>query len=362
MILDHRQLGAGKALDALQDLHFFRRAKRQRDSLGPRAGGATDAMHIALAIVGQIVVDHVRNSLHIDAAGNDVGGDQNLDPPAIELRQRPLARALRLVGVNGVGADALVGQLLHHPVGPALGARKDQRPPHVVALEYTGQQIALTRLLDEEHPLLDPLRYRRRRRHLRPHRLVQHIGGQRSDLLGQRRRKEQGLPFFGQGPNDAAHVVDKAHIEHAVGLVEDQDFDLVELDVALAHQIEQAARGRDQDIGFFAQRTNLRAGRHPAQNHRPLERQIAAVGAKTLLDLQRQLARRRQHQGANLPPALALAEQLQNRQRERRGLARPRLCGGQEILALQHHRDSLLLNGRRLLVARLIQRAQQLFF
>ena len=36
-----------------------------------------------------------------------------------------------------------------------------------------------------------------------------------------------------QARDDLAHVVDEAHVEHAVGLVEHEDRDLVEPDMAL---------------------------------------------------------------------------------------------------------------------------------
>ena len=39
--------------------------------------------------------------------------------------------------------------------------------------------------------------------------------------------KEQGLTLLGQHLHDFADVVDETHIQHAVGLVENDDFDFV---------------------------------------------------------------------------------------------------------------------------------------
>ena len=50
------------------------------------------------------------------------------------------------------------------------------------------------------------------------------------------------------GGDDLADVADEAHVEHAVGLVEDEDRDAVEPHVALGDQIEQPAGRGDQDI------------------------------------------------------------------------------------------------------------------
>ena len=51
-----------------------------------------------------------------------------------------------------------------------------------------------------------------------------------------------------QQVEDPADVGHEAHVEHPVGLVEDEDLDLAEVGRALPHEVEQAARGRDQDL------------------------------------------------------------------------------------------------------------------
>ena len=50
---------------------------------------------------------------------------------------------------------------------------------------------------------------------------------------------------------------DKAHVEHAVGLVEDKILDRAELELALVHEVEQAARRGDDDIDAAGQRVDL---------------------------------------------------------------------------------------------------------
>ena len=50
-----------------------------------------------------------------------------------------------------------------------------------------------------------------------------------------------------------ADVVDEAHVEHPVGLVEDEDLDRAEVDGALADVVEQSAGRGDDDLGPAAQ-------------------------------------------------------------------------------------------------------------
>ena len=54
---------------------------------------------------------------------------------------------------------------------------------------------------------------------------------------------------FGHFFDDAAHVGHEAHVEHAVGFIEDEVLDGAERDRALFHEIEQSARRGDQHVG-----------------------------------------------------------------------------------------------------------------
>ena len=47
---------------------------------------------------------------------------------------------------------------------------------------------------------------------------------------------------------DFLHVVPEAHVEHFVGLVEHDVLEVVKQNLALAVQVEQAARGRHQNV------------------------------------------------------------------------------------------------------------------
>ncbi len=53
---------------------------------------------------------------------------------------------------------------------------------------------------------------------------------------------------FGQQLDDPLDVGQEAHVEHPVGLVEDEDLDLAEVGDLLADEVEQAARRGDEDL------------------------------------------------------------------------------------------------------------------
>ena len=54
--------------------------------------------------------------------------------------------------------------------------------------------------------------------------------------------EEQRLPGEGQGLADALNVRDEAHVEHAVSLVDDEQFNAVQQQLAAFEMVEQAAR------------------------------------------------------------------------------------------------------------------------
>ena len=130
--------------------------------------------------------------------------------------------------------------------------------------------------------------------------------------------------------HDPPQIVDKAHVEHPIGLVEDQHLDVRQVHVALLHQVQQSARGGNQHVYALVQGPHLRRLAHAAVNRGLPHGRIAAIDLETLADLQCQFARRREHQRTDLPSApvdaaLGPAEALQGGQSERGRLAGSRL-------------------------------------
>ena len=237
--------------------------------------------------------------------------------------------------------------MLGQAVGAVLGAGEHQHLLPVVRTDQVGQQRRLALAIHAVNHLRNALGSGVARRNLDTHRIVQQVVGQRLDLVGVSRGEQQVLTLFGQQREDLFDVVDKAHVEHAVGFIEHQHFNIFQLERALADMVEQAPRGGDQDIHAAFQRRDLRVDLDAAKDHRGFQIQMFAVGLHTLADLGGQLAGRRQHQGADLVRLGRLGatiEQLQQRQGKAGGLAGAGLCAGQYILALQNGRDRLLLD------------------
>jgi hypothetical protein len=172
--------------------------------------------------------------------------------------------------------------------------------------------------------------------------------------------------------DDLFDVVDEAHVEHAVGFVQHQDFQLREVDLARLHVVDQAARGRDQDFRILGQQLHLLRVRHAAQDRHGADaaheggvfarwvvtcRASSRVGVSTSIfgwaALKRTLAARTGGLrfliwGRPAGGRVDLDELVQGRQHECCGLARTGLRRNQQVAACDRCRDGLLLHwGRR---------------
>ena len=245
-------------------------------------------------------------------------------------------RVLRLVAVDRLGRHAVAGELRHDPIGAVLGAREHERAPDRAVLEHPAEQRALVRLVDEHHPLLDQFGGRSDRVRLDLDRIAQDAAGQPHDLGQHGRREEQGLALLRQRRDHFPDIVDEAHVEHAVGLVEDEHLEPIE-----PHQRWPIRSSRRPGVAIRTstpprQRWNLLALTDAAEHHGVGELEKAAVSGKAVTDLGRQLTRRGQHQdAAGLRPGRAdVARQaVQDRQGERRRLAGAGLRAAQQVAA-----------------------------
>ena len=112
----------------------------------------------------------------------------------------------------------------------------------------------------------------------------------------------------------------------------------------------------------FGQRPHLLALTHAAENDGRPQGQAAAIGAEPLIDLQGELARRRQDQGMRTPRRTLQAlhrKTVQDGQREGRGLARARLGDAEQVPAFDEKRNRLRLNWRRLQIVLVLERQAQ---
>ena len=270
-----------------------------------------------------------------------------LTSPSRKALKRAFALALRFVAVNRLGVDAGMDQAAHDLVGAMLRPGEDQGPVDRLPPQHVDEHRKLGAALDTNDALFDALDRRGDRRYGDLDRVAQHLRGEFGDGARHCRREHQRLPPGRKLGDDRADVVDEAHVEHSVGLVEHETFDLAQAQRIASDEIEQPAGRCDENVNAVKQRANLPAHRYAADRQRRPQAQVAAVRAEAVEDLAGQFARRAEHQHpASLAPRLPGIgrEMMENRQSEGGGFAGPGLGNSDHVAAGHDDRDGLHLD------------------
>ncbi len=103
---------AGRVVQPLEVADLPVLGERDDQARGPGSGRAARAVQIVLGVVRRIVLHDEVDVIDVDAAGGDVGGDQDARMSGGEPVQGPLALVLVAVTVDGGGVDPGPAQLL----------------------------------------------------------------------------------------------------------------------------------------------------------------------------------------------------------------------------------------------------------
>ena len=156
--------------------------------------------------------------------------------------------------------------------------------------------------------------------------------------------------------------MNESHIQHAIHFVEDEIFNLVQVDVSLPHQIEQSPGRRNEDINTTLHCFDLSSLAYTTENDSVKNAEEFAVDLDALPNLRGELPGRSENQGARralfrTPTTLRKTFQ----KRKSKGCRFP--CSGlgssDQIFSLEQMWDRLLLNGRRNGITRFFDRPLQ---
>ena len=328
--------------------------ERDRDAGGAGAAGAADAVDVGLLIVGGRVVDHVGDAGDVDAAGGDVGGHQDLDLAVTELLHHPLAGGLLHVAVQGRGREAALGEVVGHTLCLSLGAGEDDDLVVVLALQQAADHLGLVEVVG----LVDELGRGRdglglgRGLGADVHR-VAHVGaGQGHDRARHGGREQQRLAGLRGERDQLLHVGQEPQVEHLVGLVEDEGVHVGEVENLAVGQVDQAARGADDDVDALLQRVDLGLVAGAAVDGQHAEAAVLGDQRDLGRDLHGQLAGRGHDQRLRLAlrkvdvvAVLGGHAALHDRDAEGQRLAGAGAGLADQVGALQSDREGHLLDG-----------------
>ena len=164
-----------------------------------------------------------------------------------------------------------------------LGAREHEHGVELLLPQQLYEQLALPVARHRIDRVRDGVGGLGAEPHLHDDGLAQILPRERLDLGRHRRAEEQRLPVFRDFGDDAIELRREAHVEHAIGLVEHEHFEIVEGDVLALHVVEQPAGGGDDDVDAGTQCLLLRTERNAAVHHGDLQPAVLAYRAKVSL-------------------------------------------------------------------------------
>ena len=106
----------------------------------PARAVSSDPVHVGFRVFRHLIVDDVRNTVHVDSARDDIGGYEDLHATLVERAQCAHPVLLRLIRVDGLGRYALCLEPSADDFGAVLGAREHERSFGVVQPEQVKQQ------------------------------------------------------------------------------------------------------------------------------------------------------------------------------------------------------------------------------
>ena len=228
---------AEQLLDRCKLFRFIGTDERHGVAFAPRACRAPDTVHIVLGNVRQLVVHDHRQIVNVESPRSNIRRHENADLPAFEVGKSTRAGALGLVAVNRVGADPVALQMSCQPIHSALGAREDERLLPVLRTDEKAQKLRLLLAIDWVNDLRHAVHSGPFRLDLDVARLVQKTVGKLANFA-MSRREQKVLARRRQRRENPADVGKKAHVEHPVRFIENENLDAGEVHRPLLEVIE----------------------------------------------------------------------------------------------------------------------------
>ena len=353
-----RQWLPGGLFNRLEQVALPRRHEGDRVTGTTCATGATDAVHVGLGVGGDVEIDDMTDPFDIEAAGCDIGRDQDVDLSVLELGDRALALDLPDVAVDRHCREPSRPQFLRQRLGLVLRPDEHDHPVKVLDLKNPGERLDLLRV-GHHHVALRGVGRRGRLAGNRDlQRVVEIALGEFADRGGHGRGEQRHALVRGRVRQNRLDVLGEPHVEHLVGLVEHQEAQLGEVQRALVEVVDDPARSAHDHVNASFEGAELgTVGSASVDRQHPDSRQVPGVALECFADLQRQLAGGCQHEGLRSP--LLQVQTLQHGQREGGCLAGAGLRQPHDVPALQKRRDRGRLDRARGLVTQIRDRLQK---
>ena len=256
-------------------------------------------MDVDFRFIGKIKIEHVRDVLYIDTATGDIGSHQHKHITFFERGKGFGSGGLTLVTMDGIGWNANLAELLRQTVRSMFGSCENNPARHHLSLDKVNEQLALVTFLDERNVLLDTVGGGRFWTDVNFNRPVKHSAGQCTNGFGHGCTEHEILTLVWNKGEDTLNVLAKAHVKHAVSLIQNEVLHLAQINMALIVKVQEAPWCCDQNIHATSKSFDLWRLPDSTENDGRVQRKMAPVNAQAFSNLGSQFTGGGEHERSN---------------------------------------------------------------
>ena len=212
--------------DGAEQAVLARLGERDGGAAAPGAPGPADAVDVRFGGGRHVVVDDVRQLFDVEAARRDVGGDEQVGLAVAEAAHHAVALPLLHAAVQRLGAVAVRVERLDERIDLEPRAAEHERRVGVLHVEDAVERRRLVRPRHDVGDLADARQLAgggllARDRHAR--RILQvPLARSTGSAPASSPRRAPSAASCGRRLEDRVEILGEAHVEHLVGLVEDE--------------------------------------------------------------------------------------------------------------------------------------------
>mmetsp|Transcript_11725 Transcript_11725/g.20926 ORF Transcript_11725/g.20926 Transcript_11725/m.20926 type:complete len:393 (-) Transcript_11725:493-1671(-) len=227
-------------------------------ALAAEAARAADAVDVVLAVGGQVVVDHQRHLLHVDAPGQQVRGDEHARGARAELAHDDVPLALVHVPVHGRDREVALRHLLRQPVHLAPRVAVDDGLGDGQRLVQVAQRVQLPLLALHRHiELLDALQGELVALHQDADGLAHEFRGHLQHVQRHGRAEQRNLNCLWEEFEHIVNLLLEATGEHLVGLVQNEELQRINAQRPPVDHVEHTPWGSHHHVHAVLQRADI---------------------------------------------------------------------------------------------------------
>ena len=301
---------------------------------------------------GHIEVEHYRHRLNINAARQQVRGNENTGRARTEIAHALLADGLRHgLTVNHGYGEAAIRQSTVETLCALLRITEHDGRRNRERLEDITEAVHLPRLIvQRDVVLLDAVQLDLRRLERDADGVTENLLRELLYLRRHRRREEGDAAGLWQTDlHDLIDLIREAVAEHLIRLIQNEHAEIRESEIAAVGEVKDATGRADNDLGTGANLTGVVMTGNTADREHHVNLHVAAEGANNGRNLLRELVSVGHDEG--LGGLLGGVNAAQETDAEGAGLACTGLCLTEYIATLDEGHDGNGLNGGWLLEA-----------